>query len=182
MIRRLLATAAVLAALVAPVVAAELKSGPQVDEKLAGPFHPLNVTGSKAGQKACLYCSNGDNPVAMIFARKTSDNLAKLIKKVDETVGKNKDKDMGSYVVFLDDKQGLDKELKSMAEKNGIKNVVLSIDNPAGPEGYNVAKDADVTVVLYVKRTVKANHAFKNGELKDGDIEKILNDVSKIVK
>ena len=30
-----------------------LKSGPQVGERLPGPFHPLNVTGDNAGQKAC---------------------------------------------------------------------------------------------------------------------------------
>jgi hypothetical protein len=34
--------------------AAELKSGPQPGESIPGPFHPLNVTGSKAGQKHCL--------------------------------------------------------------------------------------------------------------------------------
>jgi hypothetical protein len=30
-----------------------LKSGPQVGDKVPGPFNPLNVTGSAAGQKAC---------------------------------------------------------------------------------------------------------------------------------
>ena len=30
------------------------KSGPQVGQSLAGPFHPLNVTGAKAGNKHCL--------------------------------------------------------------------------------------------------------------------------------
>lgn len=45
-----------------------LKSGPQTGEELAGPFHPLNINGSQAGKKHCLYCSNGDRPVAMIFA------------------------------------------------------------------------------------------------------------------
>jgi hypothetical protein len=36
------------------VLAAEgPKSGPQVGEQLPGLFHPLNVTGSAAGQKAC---------------------------------------------------------------------------------------------------------------------------------
>jgi hypothetical protein len=34
--------------------AAELKSGLQPGEKLPGPFHPLNITGAKAGQKHCL--------------------------------------------------------------------------------------------------------------------------------
>ena len=34
--------------------AAELKSGPQPGDKIPGVFHPLNVTGSGAGQKRCL--------------------------------------------------------------------------------------------------------------------------------
>jgi hypothetical protein len=43
-----------LALLAGGVLAAEgLKSGPQVGESLPGPFHPLNVTGSGAGQKVC---------------------------------------------------------------------------------------------------------------------------------
>src|SRR5688572_7085012 len=46
-----------------------LKSGPQVGEELAGPFHPLNVNGKAAGKKHCLYCENGARPVAMVFAR-----------------------------------------------------------------------------------------------------------------
>lgn len=31
-----------------------LKSGPQPGTQLPGPFHPLNVTGESAGEKACL--------------------------------------------------------------------------------------------------------------------------------
>ena len=54
---------------------AAVKSGPQVGEKLAGPFHPLNVNGESAGEKSCLYCSNGAAPVAMIFARETSPEI-----------------------------------------------------------------------------------------------------------
>jgi hypothetical protein len=30
-----------------------LKSGPQVGDKIPGPFSPLNVTGPAAGEKAC---------------------------------------------------------------------------------------------------------------------------------
>jgi hypothetical protein len=36
-------------------------------------------------------------------------------------------------------------------------------------------------VVLYTKRVVKANYAFKKGQLKDADIEKIVADVTKIL-
>jgi hypothetical protein len=171
------------ALLATAVIAADpaIKSGPQVNEKLAGPFHPLNITGAKAGEKNCLYCENGNNPVAMIFARETSPALTKLIKKIDEATAKNKAAEMGSFVVFCSDKDGLDKELAGMAKENGIKSCVLAIDNPAGPKGYNVEKDADVTVVLYTERTVKANYAFKKGQLNDKAIDTIVADISKII-
>jgi hypothetical protein len=157
-------------------------SGPQVAEKVPGPFHPLNCTGDFAGQKQCLYCLNGDNPVAMIFARKTSEPLTRLIKKIDAETAKNKDAHMGSFVVFLSDTEGLDKELKALAEKENITKCVLSIDNPAGPKGYNVSKDAEVTVVLYTEHVVKANHAFKSSSaLKDEAIDKVVGDVAKIL-
>jgi hypothetical protein len=40
---------------VAGAVAGEsLKSGPAVGKNLPGAFHPLNVTGSEAGNKHCL--------------------------------------------------------------------------------------------------------------------------------
>ena len=45
----------------------------------------------------------------------------------------------------------------------------------------SVAKDADVTVVLYTNRTVKANHTFKKGDLKVPDIDRIVADVAKIL-
>ena len=52
----------------APAEAA-LKSGPQVGQEVPGPFHPVNINGEQAGKKSCLYCANGPNPVAAVFAR-----------------------------------------------------------------------------------------------------------------
>src|SRR5262245_66444418 len=63
-------------------LAGEFKSGPQVGETVPGPFHPLNVTGEKAGEKACLYCQNGGNPVAMIFARECRAEVEAGMKQV----------------------------------------------------------------------------------------------------
>jgi hypothetical protein len=42
------------AVLAGGAAAADLKSGPQPGDKIPGPFHPLNVTGSAAGKKQCL--------------------------------------------------------------------------------------------------------------------------------
>jgi hypothetical protein len=160
---------------------AKLTSGPQVGEDLPGPFHPLNVTGKAAGKKNCLFCSNGDNPVAMVFAREATPEVAKLLKKLDTCTGKHSDCKMGSFAVFCSDSESLKDNLEKMAKDSELKKLVLSIDNPAGPEGYNVSKDAEVTVILYSKRNAKANFAFKKGELKDKDIDTIVSSVSKIL-
>jgi hypothetical protein len=104
-----------------------------------------------------------------------------LVKKLDAATAANKSKRMGSFIVFLSDDEALAPKLKDLAKTEGIKNLILTIDNPAGPQGYHVSKDADVTVVLYNKRNVKANFAFKKGELNDAAVEKVVGAVSKIV-
>ena len=158
------ASALVLALCIGGVFAAEkLTSGPQVGQTVPGPFHPLNINGAKAGEKNCLYCQNGNNPVAMIFAREVSEPLTTLIKKLDSATEANKDAKMGSFVVFLSDAEDLQSKLKEVADKESLKNIILSIDNPAGPKGYKVSKEANVTVVLYANHNVKANFRLRQG-------------------
>src|SRR5262249_40160718 len=110
-----------------------------------------------------------------------TDPLTSLVKKIDTATASNKSCSMGSFVVFLSDDQGLEQKLKGLAGKEGIKNCVFTIDNPAGPKGYGIDKDADVTVVLYTNKKVAVNDAFKKGELKAGDVDKIVADLSKIL-
>ncbi len=117
----------------------------------------------------------------MIFAREISDNLSSLLKKIDSATVENKGCNMGSFVVFCSDDESLEKKLKDLAGKEHFKKIVLTIDNPSGPTRYKVAKDADVTVVLYTNRKVKANFAFKKGELKSADVDKIVGEIDKIL-
>ncbi len=189
MVRYGMLSAAILGSALAVVIVsgvnaggAVVKSGPKVGEDVPGPFHPLNVTGESKGKKACLYCANGGNPVAVIFAREASPAVAKLLKELDAATVKNDKAQMGSYAVFCNDKDGLDKQLEKLADDQKLQKLVLSIDNPAGPKGYGIAKEADVTVLLYTEFTVKANHAFRKGELNDAAIAKIVADVPKITK
>jgi hypothetical protein len=115
----------------------------------------------------------------MIFAREISDPLTGLVKKVDE-VNKEKGSKMGSFAVFLSDDEDLEKKLKALAGREKLRQTVLMLDHPTGPPGFNIPKDADVTVVLYVGKKVKANHAYKKGEFKSADIDKVLKDLPKI--
>jgi hypothetical protein len=158
-----------------------IKSGLQTGESINSLFEPINVTGPSAGEPHCLVCENGANPVVMIFAREPSDTLVRLLAKVDTATGKNQARQMGSFVVFLNEKEGLAEQLKATAAKNALKHLVLSIDAPAGPDGFKVSAEADVTVVLYRDHHVLANHAFRRGELNDAAIDKILADVPKIL-
>lgn len=117
----------------------------------------------------------------MIFAREVTPELTSLVKKVDAATAQHKNENMGSFVVFCSDEEDLDKKLQELAKKEKIKETVLAIDNPAGPEDHNVAKEAHVTVVMYVNKTVKVNYAFKKGAMKAADVEKIVKDIPRIL-
>lgn len=119
-----------------------------------------------------------------IFAREITDDLASLVKQVDEQVAKNGDKQMKAFVVLLaEDADAAAPKLEKLAKDQGIKNVPLTIfDGESGPESYKIAKDADVTVLMWKGLSVKANHAFKKGELNDKGIEAIVADGPKILE
>src|SRR5258708_12120452 len=91
-----------------------LKSGPQAGQDVPGPFHPLNVTGESAGKKSCLYCSNGGNPVAVVFAREATPAVAKLLKQLDDATAKNGKANMASYPVSSIATAGLHKPLTKL--------------------------------------------------------------------
>jgi hypothetical protein len=118
----------------------------------------------------------------VIFAREVTDGLTSLVKKIDEATEKNSDCRMGSFVVFCSDEEGLKKKLEELGDKQKLKRTVLTIDNPAGPEGYDIAKDADVTVLLYVGQTVKVNHVYKKGALTEREVTRILSELPKITE
>jgi hypothetical protein len=160
----------------------KLKSGPQVGEQVPGPFHPLNITGSAAGKKNCLYCSAGDSPVAVVFARTLTPQVKTLIKQLDQSTVQNASKEMCSFAVFCSDSEKLGDELKAFADGEKLSKLVLSIDNPAGPTKYKIASDADVTVFFYENHMVKATHAFhSSAELNDAAITRVVADVKTIV-
>ena len=64
--------------------------------------------------------------------------------------------------------------------EQGIKNVNLAIMEPDGPKHYTLSKEADVTVVMYKRRKVEANHAFRKGKLTETGVKAILADIPKI--
>lgn len=168
-------------ACVATASADEFKSGPPAGAEVPGAFRPLNVNGSAAGERSCLYCRNGEKPAVMIFARQVSAPLTDLIQKLDAAAEKYKDAQVGSFVIFLGTRDKLEPTLKELDQKLRLKHTVLAIDTPQGPEAYEISPQADVTAVLYNDYKVEANHAVRKGKLDDKTADKILGDLPRIL-
>ena len=87
-------SALILAALIsAPTMGEELKSGLQVGDS-AGAFNVKDCTGPNKGKSLCYRWRYGRNPVVSVFTRKITDDLASLVKQIDNTVAKNSSKKM----------------------------------------------------------------------------------------
>ena len=115
-----------------------------------------------------------------VFARKTSEPLASLVKQIDSKIGEN-DK-LKSFVVILSrDGEKTAAELRKLASDAGVKHVPLTVHgDPAEVPDYELSKAADVTVVMWSKNKVRAARGFK-GELSEDDIRAILSDVPKVL-
>ena len=159
-----------------PVLAVE--SGLQPGE-MASAFYVEDVTGPRQGETLCYACAFGTRRVVNIQTNKVTDELARLIRGLEELVdpaGEIGAKTVHAFVVFLtDDPDSASEELEGLAAKHSIKNVPLTIfDDPAGAPPYKLSGDAEVTVMMWDKTQVVANHAFAPGQMNRDAVEAVL--------
>lgn len=167
-------SALLLAALCAPSLAADpCVSGVPVGKR-PGPYSFLVATGPQAGQQTCYICEQEDKPTAVVFARKLSDPLGKLLSKLDAEVPARKDTGFKVWMTQLTATADLDK-LNEWAKKQALKSVpVGGFEDTDGPPSYLLSADADVTVLLFVKQKVVANFAYRDGELTDAAVGEVM--------
>jgi hypothetical protein len=106
--------------------------------------------------------------------------LASLVKQIDTKIGENGK--LKSFVVIVPKKdENPADDLKKLANDASIKHVPLTIgESPDGPPDYELAKNADITVLMWTGGTVKVNRAYK-GALTDENIRDIVTDVRKFL-
>jgi hypothetical protein len=165
----------------AGIAAEHLKSGPPIGEELPGTFEPVNITGPDAGDKSCIFCEYEARPVVLVFARDTSERLTILLRRLNAATDKHQAARLASSIIWLTTDADLPKRVRAIAEKERIQHTTLRTYKPEGPKGYSVAKEADITVILFTDRVVKARHAFRKGELSDKEIDAVLADIAKIL-
>lgn len=97
--------------------------------------------------------------MVVIFTQKADDNLAGLVKAVDE-VQKNNEK-LGTFVVGVSGVAEADFEKLQATHK--LTTPLTVAEDKDGPPEYTLNKDAAVTVVVYKKGgAVAKNFAFKD--------------------
>jgi len=153
-------TVAALAFGVSAVRADDLKSGP--DGKVGGPFQVKAITGEKKGETLCYFCKYNaeERPaVVMIFTQKADENLATVVKAVDE-VQKNNAK-LGTMVVGVSGVEATDFEKLQTTHK--LTTPLMIAEDKDGPSKYKLNKDAAVTVLVYKKGgNITKSFAFKD--------------------
>jgi hypothetical protein len=122
--------------------------------------------------------------VINIQAREITDNLTSLVKQIDSLVDDAADRSRGSkhaFVVLLTgDPDAAEEKLAKFAKHYEIKNTPLTVfDGISGPPGYKIAKDAEVTVMMWSGQKVDVNHAFAKGELDAAAVKTIVADAKK---
>lgn len=165
----------------APSLRADVKSGLPEGERVPA-YTVKDITGPNAGKELCYRCKFGNQPVVNVFARNIDDSLVSLIKEVDQKMGEN-DKLKGFVTLITDDPDAAAADLKKLAEKNKIKNLPLTVfKGNDGPTDYKIAKDSDVTVMMWVGSEVKSNHSYGKGEMCSECVKTVVADIPKILK
>jgi len=144
-----------------------------------GPYSFLVATGKERGQQTCYICEQheGNRPAAVVFARSTTDELAKLLARLEKAGLGKTDSGYKVWMTLLAERADLD-ALATWAQRKGLKTVpVGAFEDADGPPSYKLHKDADVTVLLFTKQKVIANFAFRAGELTDKCIDEVVKTV-----
>lgn len=149
-----------------------------------GPYSAVMVTGQQRGSSFCYICDTADKPAVVIFARTLSDGVGKLAQGVDKSVAAHKSADLRAWITFLhDDQPGVDAQIVKWAKQHAVGSVPIGVfEDVDGPPSYRLAREAEVTVLLFVRQKVVYNFAFRAGELTDANIAAVLQAIPELVK
>lgn len=166
---------------------------PKIGAVVPGPFHVLNFNGERKGRYHCLVCKYSTRPVAAILARLRIDKddnglkqlepdqpLAKLIEALDAINDKNPDAYLGTFAVFVGEKEpgavedeqlAVETKLKALTKEASLKQFVFGWDgktesknyfgDPKGDGGKGLKwGEPGIRVLLYNNYKIVEQHDF----------------------
>jgi hypothetical protein len=157
-------------------------SGLQPGQK-PGPYSFIVATGPQRGQQTCYVCDTAEKPAIVIFARKLSDPLGRLLVKSDEFMQSQPKASVRSWMTVLGEKTASLDDVAKWSKNAGIKSVPSGVfDDPIGPPSYKLNGEAEVTVLFWVNRKVVANFAFRAAEFNDDAVKRIGEAMPKLIE
>jgi hypothetical protein len=138
-------------------------------------FPVLAVTGPHKGKEVCYVCEFIGAPTIFAFFRQTGDEMASVVKKLNELARRNQDIRVVAVVIEGQDSQ---RWLEKFAQENGITISLAILRNGKDDVAVKVYKlNASVsnTILMSVKRKVAANLVNVNAE----NFKMLTNTVSK---
>jgi hypothetical protein len=149
-----------------------------------GPYSFVLATGANRGQSQCFICETADRPAVVIFARTLNEPLGKLAAQLDKAVVANKAADVRGWITFLhEDQPAFDPQVVRWTQKHGLKAIPAGVfEDLGGPPSYKLSRDADVTVLLFVKKKVVANFAYRASELNEEAAAEVMKAFPRIIE
>jgi hypothetical protein len=141
-----------------------------------------NVIGPVPGKHRSLICDLAGRPAVLIYARAFDPALPALLAKLDAIALRDPEKKMRSACVLItedeDDRDGL----RLLAHRLKLEATWLMTHPPAPGECYfgsnpsrsRLPAEAHVTVLILSKLRVQSSYAYRQRELSDSEIEKII--------
>ncbi len=129
---------------------------------------------------------DGYDLTALIFAREINGPLTSLVKQLDRQlderpIRKGADRH-GVFVIFCNADPAMQQKLQAFIAQEKLKHVVLCTNPPDGPKRYAIAREADVTAVVYDNNEmVTANFSLRKGVLDDEQSRAIIAAVNKVL-
>jgi hypothetical protein len=179
---------AILALATTAQAASEVQSGPQPGDKIA-PFDVVKCAGAtddgvSVGDTLCYRCKYGAKPMVMVFTRKSDEQVAGLVKKLDKAVAKNSEKELKAFVNIVGESRSeAESSAKQLAKDTSVENVPIVVpeETTNGPDNYGINPDAVVTVIVARDGKVVASHGYSAAPDSD-DINQIMQDVDKAIE
>ncbi len=149
-----------------------------------GPYAFVVATGKERGQLTCYVCETAEKPAVIVFARTPSKEIGELAAELDKAVADAKNSPLRGWVTFMsNDQPKMDPQVVEWGKKYAVKTMPLGVFEDAdGPPAYRLNKEADATVLLFVKQKVVANFAFRAGELTEKARVEVLKAIPKILE
>ena len=125
---------------------------------------------AQRGTSHCFICETADRPAVVVFARSPSDPLGRLVRGLDKALDDHKTAELrlGHVPARRSARPSIRSWSSGASRKRSATCRWACSRIRSGRRATGCTKDADVTVLLFVKQKVVANFAFRAGELTRG--------------